>query len=192
MVRSVLESTTPPKRKSCCLFACLFLCVFPVNICYTLPCHYLRGLVQSNVSHSLEWPLHRKWTRFYYVIYILLLNWYEPHICILKADLKASTKTDTAMSEHNFGRSVPYFFSLMIYDEIIINFMNSSYSRVRDKRTPTFIDFWILYQGLLSYYGFKRLKFYYISLDILGGSIYSFCQISRASVYSRGYVYSGL
>ena len=114
-VRSVLESTTPQGKKSCCLFACLFLCVFPVvkNICYTIPCHYLRGLVQSNVSHSLEWPLHRKCTRLYYVIYILLLNWYEPHISwklIWKLAQKRAQQWVKIISEGAF-----LIFLLMIY-----------------------------------------------------------------------------
>ena len=36
-----------------------------------------------------------------------------------------------------------------------------SYSRFRNKHSPTFINFWNFYQGLRSYYGLKRLKFYY-------------------------------
>ena len=51
------------------------------------------------------------------------------------------------------------------------------YSRVRNKHSPTFINFWNFFQGLWSYYGLKRLKFYYISLHILRGYVYSFCQI---------------
>ena len=51
------------------------------------------------------------------------------------------------------------------------------YSRVQNKRTPTFINFWNIFQGLRSYYGLKRHKFYYISLHILRGYVYSFCQI---------------
>ena len=51
-------------------------------------------------------------------------------------------------------------------------------------RTPMLINFWNFFQGLLSYYGLKRLKFYYISLHILGGYIYSFCQIfQRLSLF---------
>ena len=45
------------------------------------------------------------------------------------------------------------------------------------KRTPTFINFLNFFQGLRSYCELKRLKFYYISLHILRGYIYSFCQI---------------
>ena len=41
------------------------------------------------------------------------------------------------------------------------------HSRVRNKHTPTFINFWNFFQGLWSYYGLKRLKLYYISLHIL-------------------------
>ena len=52
-----------------------------------------------------------------------------------------------------------------------------SYSRVRNKRTHTFINFWNFFQGLLSYYGLKRLTFYYISFYILRGYVYYFCQI---------------
>jgi hypothetical protein len=49
------------------------------------------------------------------------------------------------------------------------NVPQTIYSRVRNKRTLTFIDFWNFFQGLLSYCGLKRLKFYYISLHILRG-----------------------
>ena len=35
-----------------------------------------------------------------------------------------------------------------------------------NKHSPMFINFWTFLQGLLSYYGLKRLKFYYISLHI--------------------------
>ena len=52
-----------------------------------------------------------------------------------------------------------------------------TYSRVRNKHTPTLINFWNFFQGLRSYSGLKRLKVYYISLHILGGYVYSFCQI---------------
>ena len=52
-----------------------------------------------------------------------------------------------------------------------------TYSRVRNKHSPTFINFLNFFQGLRSYYGLKRLKFYYISLHILRGYVYSFCQI---------------
>ena len=34
----------------------------------------------------------------------------------------------------------------------------------------TYINFWNSFQGLLSYYGLKRLKLYYISLHILGAT----------------------
>ena len=39
---------------------------------------------------------------------------------------------------------------------------SNKYSRVRNKHTPRFINFWKFFQGLQSYYGLKRLKFYYI------------------------------
>ena len=52
-----------------------------------------------------------------------------------------------------------------------------TYSRVCNKYSPTFINFWNFFQGLRSYYGLKRLTFYYISLNILRGYVYSFCQI---------------
>ena len=55
------------------------------------------------------------------------------------------------------------------------------YSRVRNKRNPKFINFWNFFQALWSYYGLKRDKFYCISLHILRGYIYSFCQTSRAT-----------
>ena len=41
-----------------------------------------------------------------------------------------------------------------------------------------FLDF---FQGLLSYYGLKRLRFYYISLHILRGYVYCFCQIFQST-----------
>ena len=41
---------------------------------------------------------------------------------------------------------------------------------------PTVINFWNFFQELRSYYGLKILKFYYISLHILRGYVYSFCQ----------------
>ena len=44
-----------------------------------------------------------------------------------------------------------------------------SYSRIWNKHTPTFINFWNFFQGLGSYYGLKSLIFYYISLHILRG-----------------------
>ena len=43
------------------------------------------------------------------------------------------------------------------------------YSRVQNKHTPTFINFWNFFQGLWYYYELKRLKFYYISLQIFKG-----------------------
>ena len=60
---------------------------------------------------------------------------------------------------------------------IIEGVTDFGYSRVRNKRTPTFIKFWNFFQGLWSYYGLKRLQFYYISLHILRGYVYYFCQI---------------
>ena len=119
-------SQQPLQEKKILLSLCLSLCVFPVvkNICYTLPCHYLRGLVQANVSHSLEWPLHRKCTRLYYVIYILLLNWYEPHISwklIWKLAQKRAQQWVNIISEGAF-----LIFLLMIYHEIFLNFMDAS------------------------------------------------------------------
>ena len=54
---------------------------------------------------------------------------------------------------------------------------STSQSRVRNKHTPTFINFRNFFQGLRSYYGLNRPKFYYISLNILRGYIYSFCHI---------------
>ena len=47
------------------------------------------------------------------------------------------------------------------------------YSRVRNKCTHTSINFWNLFQELQSYYGLQKLKFYYISLYILRGYVYS-------------------
>ena len=55
--------------------------------------------------------------------------------------------------------------------------LTNTYSRVPNKNTPTFINFWNFFQGLRSYYGLKSLKFQYISLHILKGYVYSFCQI---------------
>ena len=55
-----------------------------------------------------------------------------------------------------------------IYKNLLI-FKLDDYSRVRNKHTPTFINFWNFFQGLPSYCGLKRLKFYYISLHILRG-----------------------
>ena len=51
------------------------------------------------------------------------------------------------------------------------------YSRLRNKHTPTLINFWYFFQGLRSYYGLKRLKIYYLSLHILKGYVYSSCHI---------------
>ena len=51
------------------------------------------------------------------------------------------------------------------------------YSRVQNRHIPMFINFWNFFQGLQSYYGLKRLKVYYVSLDISWGYVYSFCQI---------------
>ena len=59
----------------------------------------------------------------------------------------------------------------------IISISSVKYSRVRNKHTPMFINFRNFFQGLWSYYGLKRLKFYYISLHILRGYVYSFRQI---------------
>ena len=42
---------------------------------------------------------------------------------------------------------------------------------------PYFYQFLEFFQGLQSYYRLKRLKSYYISLHILRGYVYSFCQI---------------
>ena len=60
------------------------------------------------------------------------------------------------------------------------------YTRVRNKRTPTFIIFWIFFQGLRSYYGLKRHKFYYISSRILRSYVYSFCQIFQTLRLFKG------
>ena len=54
-----------------------------------------------------------------------------------------------------------------------------SYSRVRDKCTSTFINFWNSFQGLWSYYGLNRPKFQYTSLHILKSYIYTFCHTFR-------------
>ena len=40
-----------------------------------------------------------------------------------------------------------------------------------------FINFVNFFKGLWSYYGLKRFEFYYITLHILRGYVYSFCQI---------------
>ena len=56
----------------------------------------------------------------------------------------------------------------------------------RNKCTPTFIIFWNFFQGLLSYYRLKRLKFYYISLHIFRGYVYSFCQIFQRLCVFKG------
>ena len=52
--------------------------------------------------------------------------------------------------------------------------------------------FGIFFQGLQSYYRLKRLKFYYISLHILRGYVYSFCQNFQRLYLFKGHVYSGL
>ena len=49
-----------------------------------------------------------------------------------------------------------------------------------------FINFWNFFQGLQSYYGLKGLKFYYISLHILRGYVYSFCQIFQRLCLFKG------
>ena len=52
----------------------------------------------------------------------------------------------------------------LVYASWVLVFMQSMYSRVQNKRTPMFINFFLNFQGLRSYY----LKdFYYISLHIL-------------------------
>ena len=51
------------------------------------------------------------------------------------------------------------------------------YFKVRNKRKTTLIDFWNFFKGLQFYYRLIRFKFYYISLHILRGYFYSFCQI---------------
>ena len=51
------------------------------------------------------------------------------------------------------------------------------FESARNKHTPTFTNSSNFFQGLRSFYGLKRLKFYYISLHILWGYVYSFCQI---------------
>ena len=61
-----------------------------------------------------------------------------------------------------------------------------AYSRVRNKHTPTFINFWNFFQGVRSYSGLKRLSFYYISLHILRGYVYSFCQIFQRLCLFKG------
>ena len=45
--------------------------------------------------------------------------------------------------------------------------LSPDYFRVWNKHAPTFINFWNFFQELWSYYGLKRLKFYYISVHIL-------------------------
>ena len=58
-----------------------------------------------------------------------------------------------------------------------------TYSRVSNKRIPTFINFWNFFQGLWSYYGLKRLKFYYISLRVLRGYIHFFICYKKKREY---------
>ena len=54
------------------------------------------------------------------------------------------------------------------------------YSRVRNKHSPMFIKFW------KSYYGLKRLKFYYISLHILRGYVYFFLSNFPEATFIQG------
>ena len=65
-------------------------------------------------------------------------------------------------------------------------FFEATYSRVRNKCTPMFIDFWKFFQGIRSYYGLKRLKFYYISLHIGGDYVYSFFKFTRSYKFIQG------
>ena len=61
----------------------------------------------------------------------------------------------------------------------------ANYSRVWNKRTPIFINFWNFFPGAQSYYRLKRIKFYYISLHILRSYAYSFCHIIRGYIYFK-------
>ena len=58
------------------------------------------------------------------------------------------------------------------------NFVYSKHTVKSGKNAPLrLLIFGIFSKGLQSYYGLERLKFYYISLHILMGYVYSFCKI---------------
>ena len=56
-----------------------------------------------------------------------------------------------------------WIFDSTFYWKLLDLSQYEKYSRVRNKPTPTFIDFWNFVQGLPSYYGLKRLCLFFLS-----------------------------
>ena len=76
------------------------------------------------------------------------------------------------MFNHTSSKQCVFITLLSLFITLVWGLID--YSSVLNKHTSTFINFWNFFQGLLTYYGFKRLKFYYISLHILRGYVYFF------------------
>ena len=117
----------------------------------------IEGVFESNLESRFDFELPNKSTdhnkqigREYFVI------WYMKNEVWWK-QVKQVKKTNQACS--------------------LINRSSIFVCSASNTRTPTFINFWIFFQGLWSYSGLKRYELYYINLHILRGYVYSFCQI---------------
>ena len=60
------------------------------------------------------------------------------------------------------------------------------YSGVRNKHTPTLINFLSFFQGLQTYSGLHRAYISSISIRYKGGYAYSFCQIFQGAMFIQG------
>ena len=56
-----------------------------------------------------------------------------------------------------------WIFDMSYYWKLLDLSQDEKYSRVRNKHTPMFIDFWNFFQEPLSYYGLKRLCLFFLS-----------------------------
>ena len=67
-----------------------------------------------------------------------------------------------------------------------IRILERTYSRVRNKRTPTLINFLTFFQGLRPYSGLHRAYLSSISIRYKWGYAYSFCQILQGLRLFKG------
>jgi len=77
-----------------------------------------------------------------------------------------------------------FTFSMTIIWSFFLQWL--SYSRVRNKRTPTLINFLTFFQGLQPYSGLHRAYFSSISIRYKWGYAYSFCQIFQGLRLFKG------
>ena len=95
--------------------------------------------------------------------------------------------------ELNFSKRPPFFPPLFtVYTEFIAIIFNKGftvqyqYSRVRNKHSPTIINFLTFFQGLRPYSRLHRSYFSSISIRYKWGYAYSFCQIFQGLRLFKG------